>query len=488
MLTGIVVNTVNGQAILGVEAIKLALVGVSTTNNAGKFSKRWDAGLDSYYAAVASADATLKNQQYDIAATQFATLQKDYADFHGGNVWLAAAKAHSSDLGGAANAQPSKPTTPPEIIPGIPIHYVSGLITAGVIIVVFLLGVIFVTRAITLGRRRRARNAAAEEGETTSLVTVNSTPIERRADPNSVPTKMRNSSLRQTVPLPRDRMWARLGVESAGLTDVGLRRKGSANQDSIYVAEGARSHQGAPQAFSLVIVADGMGGHQFGQEASSTAAQVISDEIVPTLMNGEALTEDGLLDLLRRAVEQANETLHYRNMRQRADMGTTLTAALITGDVAHIANVGDSRTYHLPAHQHLQQITADHSVVASLVAAGVIKPDDIYTHPKRNQIYRSLGEQEVVQIDTFQIILHPGDKLLLCSDGLWEMVRNPRIEEILQRDMDLTYIARDFVDEANKNGGVDNISAIVVRVLDQSATPQSIGVRVLSSPSVTASE
>ncbi len=277
-------------------------------------------------------------------------------------------------------------------------------------------------------------------------------------------------------------MAQRLGLQAVGITDPGVRRREAPNQDAILAVQGARLHDNAPQAFGLFIVADGMGGHQFGREASTEAIRVMAEHILQPLLGGEPLDDEAMLDLLKSGVEHANGTLHYRNTRQHSDMGTTVTAALVAGDMAFIVNVGDSRTYHLQPHLPLRQITADHSVVASLVAAGIIQPDDIYTHPKRSQIYRSLGEQEDVQVDTFNVVLQPGDQLLLCSDGLWEMVRDPRLEELLRTHRDLHTLSQALVAEANANGGVDNISAIVVRVLGEEATPRQIGMRTLAGP------
>src|SRR5437588_266852 len=170
-------------------------------------------------------------------------------------------------------------------------------------------------------------------------------------------------------------------------------------------------------------------------------------------------------------------------MEQRADMGTTITVALIMGAIAHVANVGDSRTHLYRQTQGLRKLTNDHSVVASLVEAGIIRPDDIYTHTKRNQIYRSLGEKPVVEVDVFMYPLDVGDKLLLCSDGLWDMVRDPKIEEVLKSyDPDANMTGDMLIQAALDGGGEDNVSVIVIHIPDLSRQNAQLGIQLIDKP------
>ena len=147
-------------------------------------------------------------------------------------------------------------------------------------------------------------------------------------------------------------------------------------------------------------------------------------------------------------------------------MGTTITSVLLLDEAAYIVNVGDSRTYvyHDPEGQ-LVQVTRDHSLVARLVETGAISRDAVYTHPNRNKVYRGLGDKGTVKVDWFTLSVSAGDYLLLCSDGLWEMVRDQEIERIMQKcASNPPQASTALVKAALKSGGADNISAIVVRV------------------------
>ncbi len=266
-------------------------------------------------------------------------------------------------------------------------------------------------------------------------------------------------------------------------TDPGIKRKHKPNEDSLFAMQGARTHNTQPEQFGLFVVADGMGGHANGQDASRLAIQTIINYVLPILSAGGEMNDEGFVKLLSDGVQQSNHAVNQDNQERRADMGTTMTAALVVGSMAYVANVGDSRTYLYREPEGLTKITHDHSVVASLVDAGVIKPDDIYTHPKRNQIYRSLGEKPVVEVDTFKVHLQPGDKLLLCSDGLWDMVRDPEIQRVMRAPVsDPAQTTSGLIQAALDSGGEDNISVIVVHVTEATSRTGVAGIQLLAKP------
>ncbi|HWS83631.1 MAG TPA: SpoIIE family protein phosphatase, partial [Ktedonobacteraceae bacterium] len=196
------------------------------------------------------------------------------------------------------------------------------------------------------------------------------------------------------------------------------------------------------------------------------------------------LSNEEYAQLLVEGIQSANQAVHQRNIEQRGDMGTTVTGALVVDNVAYVVNVGDSRTYLYRDSDGLKKITNDHSVVASLVEAGIIKPDDIYTHPKRSHIYRSLGEKPNVEVDHFTVELQEGDKLLLCSDGLWDMVRDPKIENVIKSpDSNPAATSDALIQAAFDGGGEDNVSVIVIQIAEPPAKVTSMPrIDVLAKP------
>jgi serine/threonine protein phosphatase PrpC len=296
----------------------------------------------------------------------------------------------------------------------------------------------------------------------------------------------RNGSLSpdaETMPFNVQQLQGRnLGLAVITETNPGIKRKHKPNEDSLFAAQGARTHNSQPQQFGLFVVADGMGGHANGQDASRTAIQQIIDFMLPRLATGGDLNDEGYKALLVEGVQQANLAVHQRNLQDHADMGTTMTAALVIGSTAYVANVGDSRTYLYREPEGLRKITNDHSVVAYLVETGIIKPDDIYTHAQRNRIYRNLGAKPVIQVDVFVEHLQPGDTLLLCSDGLWEMVRDPAIQQILRNGVDPSQTSRALIEAALGGGGADNVSVIVVQVTEATRQADMAGMQLLTKP------
>ncbi|HEU5199197.1 MAG TPA: Stp1/IreP family PP2C-type Ser/Thr phosphatase [Ktedonobacterales bacterium] len=271
-------------------------------------------------------------------------------------------------------------------------------------------------------------------------------------------------------------------LQAASQTDTGKVREHNEDYCYFQISSGT-------EARGIFIVADGMGGYQAGEVASKLAVDEIREVLNPlfapstnheTTALKPAASPDGgaktkrlpesrevekINERLKQAVTRANEVIvSYGKARKEArGLGSTVTVAVVLGTNAYIANVGDSRTYLLRQGE-LRPITKDHSLVARLVDAGHIKPEDVYDHPQRNLIYRSLGAgHNNVEVDVFYQSLEPGDMLLLCCDGLWEMVREAEVTRILSESASLETICQHLIDAANQGGGEDNITALVVR-------------------------
>ena len=245
--------------------------------------------------------------------------------------------------------------------------------------------------------------------------------------------------------------------------DTGHLRGTEPNEDSVLAIQGMCSYKGQLVPFGLFCIADGMGGHADGKEASRIAIERMMQTVLQNIFMSRALSEEFLTDMLVGGVEWANLAIYHHAQSVRTDMGTTLTAALVVDTKAYIVNVGDSRVYIYRESEQLCQITHDHSLVATLVEEGRITADDVYTHPDRSKIYRSLGYSETIEVDWFVADFCPQDQLVLCSDGLWEMVRNVALERILRSCKQPAEASSRLVQAALRAGGDDNISVIVAR-------------------------
>ena len=233
-------------------------------------------------------------------------------------------------------------------------------------------------------------------------------------------------------------------VTAAAATDVGLVREG--NEDS-YLTEGP-----------LFAVADGMGGHRGGEVASQLAVETL-----------EKLFKEGAGDLPDQ-VQEANRVVFERSVLDRkvAGMGTTLTAALVEGDRVRLAHVGDSRAYLL-RDGTLRLLTEDHTLVHRMVSEGEISKEEAETHPQRSVLTRALGVDTVVDVDDDSLQVRPGDRLLLCTDGLTSMVSEDEIEEVLRTVPDPREAAQRLVRMANEAGGVDNTTVVILDFSDDDA-------------------
>jgi protein phosphatase len=254
-------------------------------------------------------------------------------------------------------------------------------------------------------------------------------------------------------------------------SDTGMVR--DHNEDSLLAMSLNVNTTSLDHTRGLFAVADGMGGHAAGEVASSLAVRGVAESIfataATTLLDPDAdYDESWIENVVSHAVLQANEAIRREGHARGNDMGTTLTLALLIGDRATIANIGDSRTY-LYRDGALRRISRDHSLVMRLVELGQLNETDIYTHPQRNAVLRSLGDQFDVEVDLFSERLQPGDALLLCSDGQWEMTRDPQMAQIIADYDDAQQACEELVRAANQAGGEDNITAILVRC-DEAAT------------------
>jgi len=280
-----------------------------------------------------------------------------------------------------------------------------------------------------------------------------------------------------------------LWLSVAGLTDVGRVR--DLNEDRYYFKLVQSSDEGP---LGLFLVADGMGGHLAGEVASQWTVSTLKRELAPLFrpqdpsvtrrLDAEALAavgsgvtvrldETDLARLLAHAIERANQVLlgyARKHSEEAADMGSTLTLAVVEGNRATIAHVGDSRAY-LWRDGVLRQLTDDHSVPGALLRQGKIAPEEAHEHPHRHILYRCLGLKPGLEVDIYPSLeLQPGDALLLCSDGLWDMLSpTEKLAAFLTSGVSLPATCRRMVDAANQAGGEDNISLVLVRVEETDA-------------------
>ncbi len=236
-------------------------------------------------------------------------------------------------------------------------------------------------------------------------------------------------------------------MKSYCLTDVG--RKRTLNEDFVYASD-----QPVGTFPDLYIVADGMGGHNAGEYASRMAVESVVGEV-------QKSEYSKVIQLLSAAVQSANAAILSRAKAEQemCGMGTTLVVAVVMEHCLYVANIGDSRLYIVS--DRMEQITRDHSLVEEMVRSGQITRQQARNHPRKNEITRAVGVEEKIRTDFFDVNLEEGDIILLCSDGLTNMVTDEEIFKIIKGASSLEEAAKTLVARANENGGSDNISVIL---------------------------
>ena len=240
-------------------------------------------------------------------------------------------------------------------------------------------------------------------------------------------------------------------ISAFGKTDVGLMR--TINQDSIFV-----STEPVGKLPNLFIVADGMGGHKAGDVASRAAIEKFVKYVCATHMSDTAnILDAGIISINKEIYDMANSNKDY------SGMGTTFVACTLIDNHVYISNVGDSRLYLIG--RDIRQITRDHSLVEDMVRMGMIDRGEARTHYKKNVITKAIGvaDDKTSTPDIFEIEIEDGEVLLLCSDGLTNMVEDYDIKKIIKSNEGIEDAVRELIRQANENGGKDNISAIVVK-------------------------
>lgn len=290
------------------------------------------------------------------------------------------------------------------------------------------------------------------------------TPEPASAIPPVVDTVMPTVADGATRPLPPETVISSSNehLSFGQSTDVGMVR--TTNQDTAYsLFTTSRSADQRPD-FGLFIVADGMGGHHDGEKASAMAAHVVATHIatnvyLPMLRGENDADRMPITEAMISAVQKANADIIVRV----PEGGTTLTAVAVIGDLAYVVHVGDSRVY-LVTKDGLEQITRDHSLVQRLVELDQLTPEEAINHHQKNVLYRALGQSDTIEVDALTRRLPPKSRLMLCSDGLWNLVSEEEIAGLIMQHDNPQEACDKLVALANTYGGTDNITAIILQI------------------------
>lgn len=268
---------------------------------------------------------------------------------------------------------------------------------------------------------------------------------------HAIPSK----SIQTGVTAPANRMVA------GSSQSTGIER--SHNEDALLTISGYSIGTNAQTDFGVFMVADGMGGHRAGEVASAvsvrTVAQKITAHTVTGLLNGDPDSDDPpLQDQIKEALEEANQAV----VDTVPGGGTTLTAAILVGSHITIGHVGDSRAYFIQDGK-AEVITRDHSLVERLRELGQLTEEEAAVHPQRNVLYRAIGQGANLEVDVFTLPVPKGGYMMICSDGLWGVVPDPTMLEIINSSPNPQQACEQLVQAANFAGGPDNISVVLVK-------------------------
>lgn len=237
------------------------------------------------------------------------------------------------------------------------------------------------------------------------------------------------------------------------------------NEDSLFAFSITIGNETNSVPLGLYIVADGMGGHQYGEVASNAAVRTVAGNIlrkfIPYISNQSKAMEEPLQELMRAVVSEAQHAV----MQSAPGGGTTLTAALVLGTQVTVAHIGDSRAYLLRPDRRIEALTRDHSLVKRLEELSQITAQEAAVHPQRNVLYRALGQGEMLEPDIFTAPFPQPGYILLCTDGLWGVLPEEYIYQIISESPNLQTACQNLVNAANTAGGPDNISVVLVQLL-----------------------
>jgi serine/threonine protein phosphatase PrpC len=239
------------------------------------------------------------------------------------------------------------------------------------------------------------------------------------------------------------------------------------NEDALFYFNSNFANSSKDASFGIFIVADGMGGHEYGEVASSVASKTLGDYVVQKLYsplfnpNSATPPNEGIQEIIENGIKHAQDAV----MHKAPGGGTTITAGLILGDQITIGHVGDSRMYFIYPDGRIEAKTNDHSLVQRLVDLGQISEGEAKNHPNKNVLYRALGQSEPFRPDLMNLTIPKPGYILICSDGLWGSVNDDELFRLATGSENPSLACTKLVDAANKAGGPDNISVILIKIM-----------------------